>query len=188
MNNTQFVVRNLVRGIIWLAAILILYIFVQRYVNIDFFKWLKPLFEKKILVFSIFLCSEIVIGIIPPEVFMLWALRFDSLNQYILIIAALSIMSYLAGIVGYLIGWYLNYTLYYRYLRRRFLNKIEERLNAFGLYLIIVAALTPVPFSGVAMLVGSVRYSYRKYLIFSLFRFIRFAIYAWIFWEARLVV
>ena len=82
----------------------------------------------------------------------------------------------------------MNKTLYYRYLRRRFLSKMERRLQNFGPYLIIVAALTPVPFSGVAMLVGSVRFSPQKYLLFSLTRFLRFGIYAWIFWEARSIV
>jgi membrane protein DedA with SNARE-associated domain len=186
--NSQFVIRSLFRGIVWLAAFLLLYFVGKHYIDLDFLAWLEPIFEQEYLIMSVFLISEVVIGIIPPEIFMIWALRFEVIHHFLLIVAALSIISYLAGVVGFLIGRYLSNTIFYRYIRRRFLSKTEKRLQTFGLYLIIVASLTPIPFSGVAMLVGSVRYSLKKYLYFSLFRFLRFGIYAWVFWEARAIL
>lgn len=188
MDNRQFLIRNLLRGVLWLAAFLLVYVLFKRYVKLDFLIWLEPIFERELLILSIFLVSEVIIGIIPPELFMIWALRFEVLHQFILIVSLLAVVSYLSGIVGFLIGRYLNTTIFYRYIRRRFLSKMEKRLQNFGLYLIIVAALTPIPFSGVAMLVGSVKYSFQKYLFYSLSRFFRFAVYAWIFWEAQLIV
>lgn len=187
MNDRQFVIRNVIKAAVWLVLFLSAYILIKRYVDLDFLKWLEPFFDREILIFLIFLCSEVVIGIIPPEFFMLWALRYETLGNYALIITILTVMSYLAGVVGFWIGWYLNQTIYFRYLRRRFLSNMERRLQTFGPYLVIIAALTPVPFSGVAMLVGSVKYSFKRYLLLSLSRFLRFAIYAWVFWQAHYV-
>lgn len=185
MNDRQFIIRNVIRGVIWLGAFLGAYLLIKRYVDLDFLKFLEPFFDREILIFTIFLISEVIVGIIPPEFFMIWALRYETLLAYSFVITGLTLASYLSGVVGFWIGWYLNTTIFYRYIRRRFLGKMEKRLQSFGPYLVVIAALTPVPFSGAAMLVGSVKYSFRKYLLLSLSRFLRFAVYAWIFWKAH---
>ncbi|HJX71492.1 MAG TPA: VTT domain-containing protein [Bacteroidales bacterium] len=182
---STFFFRNLFRGLIWLAVILGIFLLFKKFVDVDYFSWLAPVYDNPAVIYIIYLISEIVVGIIPPEVFMIWALRSNDISRYITIIALLAVISYLAGIIGYFVGRYLNTTLIFRFLRRKLLGKSEKLLNIYGLYLIIVAALTPVPFSGVAMLVGSVRYPFKKYLFFSLTRFIRYAIYSWIIWEAN---
>lgn len=183
MGSRSFVIRNLLKGFLWFAIILSVYLVVKKYVNINFLGWLEPVFENEQLMYFIFLISEVIIGIIPPEIFFIWALRFEPFSQFLFVISALAFTSYLAGIIGYFIGRYLNNTIFYRYLRRRFLKNMEQRLQQFGLYLIIIASLTPLPFSGIAMMVGSVRYNFLRYLLFSLFRFVRFLGYAWVFWE-----
>lgn len=186
MSKRRYFLYNLLKGFIWLAVFLIVFILFKRYVKIDFLASLEPLFGNKYLMFLIFLLSEVFIGIIPPEIFIIWALRFDGQTQFFIVIALLAVISYMAGLSGYFIGRYLNSTLYYRYLRYRFLRKMESRLSEYGLYLIVIAALTPIPFSGVAMLIGSVRYSVYRYIVYSLTRFVRFAAYAWIFLEASI--
>ena len=45
--------------------------------------------------------SEIVVGFLPPDLFILWA---QSLTYPWLMVLLLSVLSYLAGIVSYLIG------------------------------------------------------------------------------------
>jgi membrane protein DedA with SNARE-associated domain len=189
MGNLQkksiFLIRNLARGIVWLGVIIALFFIFKKYVDANYLKWLAPLYERPILVFLIFTISEIIIGIIPPEIFMLWGLRDGVVTNYIYIIFFLAVISYLAGIIGYFFGSYLDSTRIYRFLRRKFLSKSQRLLNTYGLYLIIVAALTPLPFSGVSMLVGSVNYPLRKYLFYSTTRFIRFGLYGWIIWEAN---
>lgn len=188
MNNNRFIFRSLIRGILWLLIIIIVYLLCKHVIPFEFRVWLEPLIEKTWLMYSIFLGSEIIIGIIPPELFFIWAKELNDLNHYIIAISFLALISYCAGIVGYFIGRYLNSTLFFRYFRIRFLRKLERRLRQFGLYLIIIASLTPLPFSGVAMLVGSVRYPFLKYLSFSLFRFLRFGLYAWIFWKSESIM
>jgi membrane protein DedA with SNARE-associated domain len=182
----SFVIRNILKTIAWLGFFLLLYLLGKKFVDIDYFSWLEPLFNNTSLILIIFLCSEVVIGIIPPEVFIIWALRQDQLSDFILLVGLLSIISYAAGITGYVIGMFLNRSLYYRFMKRRFLHKLDKRLQVFGQYLIIIASLTPVPFSGVSMLVGSVHYPFRKFALLALTRFLRFALYAIVFWEANI--
>lgn len=182
----RFVVRNILKSILWLGGLLVLYLLGKRFINIDFLQWLEPLFNNTTLILIIFLTSEIIIGIIPPEVFIIWALRNELLRDFALMVGLLAVISYLAGIVGYIIGMFLHRSLFYRFMKRRFLHKLDKRLQIFGPFLIVIAALTPLPFSGVSMLVGSVQYPFRKYAWLALTRFLRFAIYAVVFWEANI--
>ena len=182
----SFVLRNMVKSILWLGGILLLYLLGKKFINIDFLNWLEPLFNNSTLILIIFLTSEIIIGIIPPEVFIIWALRNDLLRDFISTVSLLALISYLAGITGYIIGMFLHRSLYYRFMKRRFLHKLDRRLQIFGPYLIVIAALTPLPFSGVSMLIGSVQYPFRKFAWLALTRFLRFVLYALVFWEANI--
>jgi membrane protein DedA with SNARE-associated domain len=184
---STFFFRNIMRGLIWLAAIIGIYLLFKKFVNINYLSWLAPVYDNPVIMYIIFLASEIIVGIIPPEVFMIWALRYHNISGYIIIIASLAVISYMAGITGYFIGRYLNTTLFFRFFRRKTLGKSERLLNIYGIYLIMVAAVTPLPFSGVAMLTGSVRYPFRKYFYYSLLRFLRFAFYSWIIWEVNTI-
>lgn len=184
----QFLIRNIIRSVVWLTVFVVAYlIFRKTFAELSFIKILQPIFNNTGLMISIFLVSEIVVGIIPPELFVMWALRFEGLSGYLGMLSLLAVSSYLAGVLGYYIGRYLNTTRIYRYIRRRFLRKIEKHLTEFGIYLIVIAALTPLPFSGVSMLIGTVQFPIKRYLLFSLSRFLRFAIYAVVFWEANVV-
>ena len=182
---TRFLIRNLLRGLLWLSVLVGAYIFVKKYVEFDYISWLQPIWNNPLLVYGIFLLSEVIIGIIPPEIFMIISAERNLLTEYINSVLILSIISYAAGFAGYWIGIYFNNTRYYRFLKRKYFGKYEKYLNKFGIFLVLVASLTPLPFSGIAMLVGSVRFPLRKYLLFSLFRFVRFAVYSYIIWKAH---
>lgn len=190
MNNkkveeTRFFIRNLLRGLLWLSILVGAYIIFKKTVDFDYMAWLKPIWDNPLLVYGLFTISEIVIGIIPPEIFMIISAEKNIISEYVVSIVILSIISYSAGFAGYWIGIYFNHTKYYRYLKRRYFGKYEKYLNKFGMFLVIVASLTPLPFSGIAMLVGSVRFPMKKYLVFSLFRFLRFVVYSYIIWQAH---
>lgn len=181
----RFLLRNLARGFVWLLVIVGGYFYARNNLNFTFEAVLGPVYHQPVVVYLIFLASEIIFGIIPPEFFMIWSLRNEILMQYVNNIISLSIISYVAGVVGFFIGQYLNNTQFYKQMKKRVFGKFETHLNRYGGFLVIVAALTPLPFSGIAMLVGSVKYSFRKYLYFSLFRFVRFFAYSIIIWEAN---
>lgn len=182
---TIFFIRNMAKGLLWLIGIVTLYVFLKDRIDPDFMGWLRPFNENPSLVYLIFSLSELIVGMIPPEFFMIWATRNSDINEYIYYIAILTGITYAAGVAAYWIGRYFNTSRYYRLLKRRFIGKYEKYLYRFGGFLIIVASVTPIPFSGVAMLVGSIRYSFKRYLLFSLTRILRFAAYSYVIWEAH---
>lgn len=184
---TQFLVRNLLKGFLWLAILIVAFIWAKNEIGGEYIKWLEPVYEKPLAMFSIFLASEIMIGIIPPELFMIWASRNAIISDYIGNIALLAGISYGSGLIGHWIGSYLNQSRFYRLMKRNFFGKYERYINDFGGFIIIVAALTPVPFSGIAMLMGSIRYPLRRYLMFALFRFLRFGVYGFLIWEIHIL-
>src|SRR5512133_2893547 len=184
---SSFFLRNLFKGLIWLAIIIAMFVFTKHNVDKSLILRFEPLFERTGLILFIFSLSEVIIGIIPPEFFLIWSLRSGDLSIYIFFTLILTFISYAAGVIAYFFGRYLHNTRFYRYLYKRYLQKSEVLLQEYGLYLILVAALTPVPFSGVAMLVGSVHYPIRKYLYWSLSRFIKFALIGYVIWEANMI-
>lgn len=191
MNNptarSTFFFRNLLKGLVWLVIIVLLFVLAKHNVNQEFLCRFEPFFSQTGLVLLIFSVSEFIIGIIPPEVFLIWSLRSGTIEGYIGWTILLTVISYCAGLGAYFFGRYLHNTRLYNYLRNRYLQKTEILLQEYGLYLILVASLTPVPFSGVAMLVGAVHYPVRNYIYLSLARFIKFAVSGYVIWEANML-
>jgi membrane protein YqaA with SNARE-associated domain len=175
------------KGLVWLGVIVAMYVFTRHTIDKEVWVRFEPLFRKSWLVFSIFCMSEVIIGIIPPEVFIIWALRNDTLTGFILHTIVFALISYGAGIMAFSIGKYLHRTWLYQRLKQKYLQKSEKLLKKYGQYLMLVAALTPVPFSGTAMLVGAVNYPFKNYLLISLSRFLKFALSAWVLWHAKLI-
>lgn len=183
----KFLIKNLLRGFLWLFIIVVGFVIARKYFNFSLESVLGSVYDNPTVIYIIFLASEVIFGIIPPEFFMIWSLRSEILINYVNNIVALSFISYLAGVIGFFIGQFLNNTQFYKEMKKRVFGKFERHLNNYGGFLVVVAALTPIPFSGIAMLVGSVRYPFRKYLWFSLFRFARFLVYSIIMWEANIL-
>ena len=184
---TLFFLRNLLKGLLWLSVIVGGYFYLKANYSFTLQGVLGPLYDQPLVIYVIFLISEVVFGIIPPELFMIWSLRNELVLQYIANVAALSIISYMAGLIGYYLGSHFSTTHLYRVIRVNYLRRFERRFNQFGGFLVVVAAITPLPFSGICMLTGAVKYPYRRFLYFSMIRFVRFAVYAAIIWEANVL-
>lgn len=170
-----------------MSVIVVGYILFNHYVDIDSSEFLQALGDRVALVYTVYFLSEIILGIIPPEMFMMWSLELAHGRNYIVDLTLLAVISYGAGVVAYLFGLYFHRTVLYRYLRRRYLRKFEARFNQFGGFLLIVAAVTPLPYSGICMLTGAANYPKRNFFILTLFRFLRFAVYGYIMYRASLV-
>jgi membrane protein DedA with SNARE-associated domain len=180
---TKFLLKNLARGLFWLAVIVIAYEILQRYTNID--ELIEYLGEWPILIYTTFIASEIVFGIIPPELFMIWSLQNGIFHTYPLNVLFLSVISYLAGILGYHIGiWLLHFKWTAGFMHKN-VERYKNLLNKFGGFLIFVGAVTPVPFSAICMLMGGTQYPFPRFLLISLARFARFAAYAWVIWQTN---
>jgi membrane protein DedA with SNARE-associated domain len=180
-----FFLKNFLKGLAWFGIIILGYVIIKHYFGFSYEHLLEPYLNNSLLIFSIYSLSEILFGIIPPEFFMIWGLRFNSVSTYLWIVFLLAVISYIAGFIGFLFGAYLNTTLGFRYVRKRFLGKYHSLLNKYGAFLIIVASMTPLPYSAISMLVGSLKFPMKNYLLYALTRFVRYGFYALIVWEAN---
>lgn len=183
----KFLAKNLAKGVVWLVVLIVLFLIIKNNFDLHPESWISKVADQPLLVYLIFLISEIVVGIIPPEIFMFWSLKSADSSLYLVDIILLSSVSYGAGLIGYFIGKTFYDTRIYEFLQDRLLGKYETFLRKFGGFLIIVAALTPLPFSGICILVGSVKFNYKKFMLFASFRFLRFFAYGYIIWQANLL-
>ena len=173
----RFFLRNFLRVIIILGAIIGLIFGLEHYIledlRDDFLFWLSQL--PHVGVWVVYAISETLLGLIPPDLFIIWANKFDKPILYLTLLGGIS---YGAGILSYIIG---NYFGTKKRVEHWLLNRYAifvKRLRQWGGLLIIVAALLPLPYSTVCMLAGLVKYPLPKLALYGLTRIIRFYIYA----------
>ncbi len=183
-SKTNFFLKNLLRGILWLIVIVAVYLLARKFNIIDE-EWMAQNLSPA-AVYTLFVGSEVVFGIIPPEWFMFWSIKVGLFDSYFLDVAFLAVLSYIAGVLGYFIGANLLNINKYTFLQNK-VGKYRPMLEKYGGFLIIVAAMTPLPFSAIAMLVGSADYKFKNYLLFSLFRFVRFGMYGYVVLQANTI-
>lgn len=184
----QFLIRNGLKGLAWLLILLAAFFLFEEIViskNPD--AWVERFYARPKLIYLIYFASEFFFGIIPPELFMIWAINKDTLAHYFLNLAFFAAVSYAMGYLTFLIGQFFYKRISFRYFRMKFLKESWPLLKKYGLFLIIVAALTPVPWAAVSLLVGSAGYPSRKYLKYALFRLVRFAIYGYIIYQTHVI-
>jgi membrane protein YqaA with SNARE-associated domain len=182
-SRSSFLWRNLLRGLAWFALILTAYILAAEELSV-YEKEINAVGDRLPLLLSIFTVSEIVFGIIPPEIFMLIWQSKGVLSEYVINLTYLTLISYGAGVLGYYIGKTFSKTPLYINIHERYLKQYDHKLRTYGLYLVLVGAITPVPFSATCMLAGSVNTPFNKFLLVCIFRIIRFAGYGWAVWAA----
>jgi membrane protein YqaA with SNARE-associated domain len=182
-SKSSFLWKNLFRGLIWFAVILTAYILAAEEIEV-YEKEINAVGDRLPLLLSIFTVSEVVFGIIPPELFMLIWQSKGVLSEYIINLTYLTLISYVAGVLGYYIGKFFSKTPLYQRIHKRYLKQYDTKLQRYGLYLVLVGAITPVPFSATCMLAGSVHTPINKFLLVCISRIIRFAGYGWAVWAA----
>lgn len=127
-----------------------------------------------ITVFLVFFASESFLGLLPPDIFIAWT----KVTEFpLLYLGLLAILSYLGGVVSYILGKAL---LINPIIRRYFLEKMSKQtlmLRKWGGLIIAAGALLPLPFALAAMAAGMIKYDFKSFLLFALLRFLRYAIY-----------
>ena len=125
-------------------------------------------------VLIVFLLSESFLGMIPPDIFVIWTSKFGS---PFLFISLLGTLSYIGGVFSYLIGHFLSTRPGIKAYSERALGKYILLVKKWGGAFIIIAALFPFsPFSMVVIAVSLLRYPFRWYLLFGISRIARFLI------------
>ena len=119
-----------------------------------------------------FFISETLLGLIPPEIFIAWSGKTEN---PILNLSLLATLSYAGGLVSYFIGQTaLKIKSVKEYLEVKMAANLKNT-RKWGGFLILVGALLPLPFS----IAGMIKYPFKNVVFFGLFRFARFAAYAW---------
>ena len=177
----SFLFKNLAKGLAWFAVIIIAYLLVQKELNV-YREQINQIGDNMLLLLSVFTVSEIVFGILPPEIFMLIWKTKGILSVYITNLVILTLISYAAGVLGYFIGRYFAKTAIYQKIHARYLAEYDHKLRRFGGFLVVVGAVTPVPFSATCMLAGSVNLPLKHFLLLTISRIVRFAFYGALVW------
>jgi len=130
----------------------------------------------KVGILITFFLSETLLGLVPPEIFIAWSGKTES---PVLNLALLATLSYLGGLLSYFIG---KTALKIKSVKEYLEVKMAENLKntkKWGGFLILAGALLPLPFSIACLAAGMIKYPFKNVALFGLFRFGRFAAYAW---------
>jgi membrane protein YqaA with SNARE-associated domain len=156
-------------------AIMIPAILISKYL-LDFnaiFDFITTRF-KDWVVLTIFFVSEIILGLIPPDFFVIWSSKF---NSPLLFLSILGVLSYAGGAVSYYIGVLLLKRKRIKEYSQRVLCKYIGMVRKWGGAFIVISALFPFsPFSMVVIAVSLFKYPFKLYLIYGLARIARFLI------------
>lgn len=164
-----------------MVLLLLLITVVEKYI-ID----LDVLFEKMVehiqvfWVFVIFAISESILGLLPPDFFIIWCKQFP---QPYLAVTLLAVLSYGGGIAAFATGRLLRKNKRVeKLIEKRFTNNMKSIRKWGGLF-VVIAALFPLPYAITCLLVGISTYNFKTFLWVSLTRIPRFHIYAYFFFE-----
>lgn len=182
----QFLVRNGLKGFLWLSVLLAAY-FLFREIVITHTPdaWVERFYTHPMIIYLIYCFSEFFFGILPPELFMIWAVNKSDTLHYLFNLSLFAGISYLMGYVNFLIGQFFYKNETFKSLKKKLLKDSSNQVKKYGLFLIIVAALTPLPWSAVSLLVGSAGYPAKQFLKYALFRLLRFAVYGYIVYQTH---
>jgi len=127
------------------------------------------------IVFLVFYLSESILGLIPPDIFILWVKGFE---EPYLMIGILGVISYLGGLTAYGIGHRLERIPKVRkYLEAKYMIHITK-IKKWGGIFIVIAALLPLPYATVLLLAGMLKYPFARVLYLGTARIARFFIHA----------
>ena len=132
---------------------------------------------RPIYVFLFFFGTESFMGMIPPDIFIVWSKARFPEHPYLLVTILASI-SYIGGIVAYYLGKLIRKSPRVRNHIKKKYEKNFDLIEKWGGLVIIMAALFPLPFAMISTIAGIVKYPFRQFLLFGLTRYIRFYLYA----------
>ena len=148
------------------------------------------------VVFIMTVCESIFL-FVPPEVFMTPAIIAEKKRAVSITLAA-SLGSIVGGAIAYMIGYWL-YDVMGTWIIATFANAqiipdptnhvavqtmIDELLNKWGIWMIAVTAITPIPYKVLAICLGLCHYPIVLFLsVSAIFRTGRFAIIGFLLWR-----
>ena len=160
--------------LLWFIIFIPIVLIARYLIDLDpFFQYIFNNFSDA-FVFIVFFLSESLLGLIPPDFFILWISKF---NSPILFLIILGVLSYIGGIISYWIGYWLSTRPKIKAYTERVLEKYIIMVRKWGGAFIIISALLPFsPLSMVVIAVSIFKYPFKYYLLFGISRIIRFIV------------
>lgn len=177
----SFVWKSVRKAIIPIILFVLALLAIDRYV-LDIEQMLITITEtySPLGIISVFLISESLLGLVPPELFIAWSGKSAS---PILYLSFLALASYLGGIISYYIGIAITkIPAVHNQMELKMAQHIKNT-RKWGGFLIIVGALLPIPFAMTSIAAGIIKFPFQSYLLFGLLRFLRFYLYALVIFE-----
>jgi membrane protein YqaA with SNARE-associated domain len=178
----RYIGRNLLL-ILMVYGLVVLVVFLVGKYLVDF----KALFGGMIeglstrFVLLLFFVSESFTGMIPVDLFVIWAQKFESPRPWL---ALFGVLSYAGGVISYGIGKWIATRPRIKAFSEKRLEKYMDFVHKWGGSFIVIAALLPfTPFSLVVIAVTLFRYPFRLFLLFALARLVRFVLQGIFFFE-----
>lgn len=177
----RFMGKNLLRLLLFLALFAVAAWALNEFV-IDFEEISNQITQKysPAMVVAWLFLSEIIVGVLPPEAFILWAKSFSQPYLWVFILAT---VSYAGGLVSFWIGTRLyKFRRIHNWVDTKFKDQILQ-IKKYGGLLIAIAALTPLPYPLISMVSGLAGVKFQLFARVALIRYLRFFIYAYIFYR-----
>jgi len=124
------------------------------------------------------LIADMFTFVIPPDFYLFVAITAELNPFWVITIGSLG--SIVGGLGAYQLGRWLDNTRFVKRMMQPLRNRGDAFINRTGLIAVIIAALTPIPFSVTCMAAGSLRMNPFRFFLCTLCRIPRIAGYYWI--------
>jgi len=160
--------------LLWFAIMVPVVLIAKYFIDLDSFIHYITNNLSNTFVLLTFLVSESLLGMIPPDLFIIWAGKFHS---PLLMTTLLGILSYIGGIISYFIGRWISQRPKINAYVEKALDKYITLVRKWGGAFLIISALFPFsPFSMVVIAVSIFKYPFKYLLFFSISRIVRFIV------------
>ncbi len=178
----SFVLSNFIKVLIIIAIIVVAALLVNTFIIkiSEIPNFLIENFPMPI-VLTFFLISESFMGMIPPDIFILWV---SEMPNFYLMVGLLAGLSYIGGFNAYFIGRLVRRIPRLKKWSERIYADHIDKIKKWGGVFIVIAAMFPIPYAIVCSLAGMMKYPVVRLTYLGIFRIARFYIYAFLIIQA----
>ena len=173
--------KHLLKGALVLfgfaVAVLVLAFYFEEPIN-NFAQGLVEKFGVYGLVAMVFF-TDTLVSPIPPDATLFFIGRSALHAQWYTLVPLLGAVSTVAGVVGWWIGRRLKNIRYFRRIVDYVGGEYKGAAKKFGFWVVVIGALTPVPFSLTCWFAGMFKMPLKTFVVAASFRIPRFVIYYW---------
>ncbi len=173
----HFLRQNLVKLGLSIVGVLAAFYVFDYFLDLDgSIGWLAKTLHPAGLI-GLFFLSETTVGLITPEILIIWA---DETLKPRWMLVLLSLLSYGSGLLAYYLGTQLSrMPAVHSFLLEKHAETMAQ-LKRFGALLIVLGALTPLPYPIICQLSGLTKFPFKTFALITTIRFLRFAIYGFL--------